>query len=124
MEYETLTESEWDEVQAVWDLLEEARYVEVQQRLMHVAVPFFELWAEMEQFTSGDGYLDKLLARMRATGVYDRSIVALTGGSERITEAFDLLGEGHAKRLLITALQRTDERFELTLRLGFARIFG
>jgi uncharacterized SAM-binding protein YcdF (DUF218 family) len=33
-------------------------------------------------------------------------IIALTGGSDRISEAFDLLTEGRAKRLLITGVNR------------------
>jgi dihydrodipicolinate synthase/N-acetylneuraminate lyase len=43
-----------------WRLLEEKRYEEVQQELMNVVEPYYALWQEMEQFTSGDGYLDKL----------------------------------------------------------------
>ena len=41
-------------------LLEERRYVEVQQEVMRVLIPFYDLWLEMMQFTSGDGYADKL----------------------------------------------------------------
>ncbi|MCH2200792.1 MAG: dihydrodipicolinate synthase family protein [Fuerstiella sp.] len=44
----------------LWQLLEEQRYVEAQQEMMRVILPFMQLWAEMEQYTSGDGYLDKL----------------------------------------------------------------
>ena len=44
----------------LWQLLEEQRYVEAQQQMMRVILPFMQLWAEMEQHTSGDGYLDKL----------------------------------------------------------------
>ncbi|MDP6444313.1 MAG: dihydrodipicolinate synthase family protein [Pirellulaceae bacterium] len=44
----------------VFRMLEERRYQEVQSELMKVVVPYMQLWAEMEQFTSGDGYLDKL----------------------------------------------------------------
>lgn len=41
-------------------LLNEHRYIESQQEMMRVILPFMQLWAEMEQYTSGDGYLDKL----------------------------------------------------------------
>jgi dihydrodipicolinate synthase/N-acetylneuraminate lyase len=44
----------------MWNLLESHRYVEAQQELVQVAMPFMALWVEMEQYTSGDGYLDKL----------------------------------------------------------------
>jgi dihydrodipicolinate synthase/N-acetylneuraminate lyase len=44
----------------LWRMLEEKRYEEVQHEMMHVVMPFYLLWQEMEQFTSGDGYLDKL----------------------------------------------------------------
>ncbi len=41
-------------------LLEEKRYVEAQSEVMRVVVPFHDLWADMMQYTGGDGYLDKL----------------------------------------------------------------
>ncbi|MCI0645041.1 MAG: dihydrodipicolinate synthase family protein [Chloroflexi bacterium] len=44
----------------LWHLLESHQYVEAQQELVKVAMPFLALWQEMEQYTSGDGYLDKL----------------------------------------------------------------
>lgn len=44
----------------LWRLLEEQNYVEAQQEMVSVILPFMQLWTEMEQFTSGDGYLDKL----------------------------------------------------------------
>ena len=45
------------------------------------------------------------------------AIVALTGGSERISDAVELLAEGHAQRLLITGVNRTTspERLANTL---------
>ena len=43
-----------------WQLLEEGKYVEAQHEFGRVIVPFHALWAEMESFTGGDGYLDKL----------------------------------------------------------------
>lgn len=44
----------------LWNLLEREEYVEAQRELVRVALPFMVLWKEMEQFTGGDGYLDKL----------------------------------------------------------------
>ena len=44
----------------LWKMLEDRRYEEVQRELMDVALPFYQLWSEMEKYTSGDGYLDKL----------------------------------------------------------------
>jgi hypothetical protein len=44
----------------MWDLLEQRRYEEAQLELVRVAMPFMMLWKEMERYTGGDGYLDKL----------------------------------------------------------------
>jgi 4-hydroxy-tetrahydrodipicolinate synthase len=44
----------------MWDLLEAGAYPDAQRELVKVAMPFMALWTEMESFTSGDGYLDKL----------------------------------------------------------------
>jgi hypothetical protein len=44
----------------VFGLLEAGRYLEAQQQMVRVVLPYMELWSEMERFTSGDGYLDKL----------------------------------------------------------------
>ena len=44
----------------MWRLLTEGRYVEAQRQLIDVVLPFMRLWEEMETYTSGDGYLDKL----------------------------------------------------------------
>ncbi len=44
----------------LWRKLEDKQYEQVQRDLMEVVMPFYTLWAEMEQVTSGDGYLDKL----------------------------------------------------------------
>ena len=41
-------------------MLEQKRYEEVQREIMTVVAPYYWLWKEMQQFTSGDGYLDKL----------------------------------------------------------------
>jgi dihydrodipicolinate synthase/N-acetylneuraminate lyase len=41
--------------------LEAGRYAKVQRALVTDAMPFYKLWMEIEaQYTSGDGYLDKL----------------------------------------------------------------
>ncbi len=41
--------------------LEHGRYREVQRMMTEEAMPFYKLWVEIERdFTSGDGYLDKL----------------------------------------------------------------
>jgi dihydrodipicolinate synthase/N-acetylneuraminate lyase len=52
----------------VWQLLEAKRYVEAQAELVRVGMPFMQLWVEMEQYTSGDGYLDKLCMEFRGLG--------------------------------------------------------
>ncbi len=52
----------------MWNLLENGRYAEAQQELVRVAVPFMTLWKEMEQFTGGDGYLDKLCMELIGLG--------------------------------------------------------
>ena len=44
----------------LWEMLQDRRYEQAQRELMRVAMPFYRLWKEMEQYTSGDGYLDKL----------------------------------------------------------------
>ncbi len=45
---------------ALWRMLERGEYAEAQREMVRVAMPFMNLWMEMESFTSGDGYLDKL----------------------------------------------------------------
>jgi dihydrodipicolinate synthase/N-acetylneuraminate lyase len=52
----------------MWDLLENGRYVEAQQELVRVVIPFMKLWKEMEQYTGGDGYLDKLCMELIGLG--------------------------------------------------------
>lgn len=44
----------------LWQMLERGEYAEAQREIVRVAMPFMALWTEMERFTSGDGYLDKL----------------------------------------------------------------
>ncbi|MCC7446093.1 MAG: dihydrodipicolinate synthase family protein [Anaerolineae bacterium] len=52
----------------MWNLLETHQYIEAQQELIKVAMPFMALWVEMEQYTSGDGYLDKLCMELIGVG--------------------------------------------------------
>jgi dihydrodipicolinate synthase/N-acetylneuraminate lyase len=52
----------------VWGLLESHQYVEAQRELVRVAMPFMALWQEMERYTSGDGYLDKLCMELVGIG--------------------------------------------------------
>lgn len=44
----------------MWELLNQRCYVEAQQQLVEVVLPFMRLWSEIEGYTSGDGHLDKL----------------------------------------------------------------
>ena len=44
----------------LWQMLERGEYVEAQREMARVCMPFMALWSDMESFTSGDGYLDKL----------------------------------------------------------------
>lgn len=52
----------------MWGLLENHHYIEAQQELVKVAMPFMALWGEMEHHTSGDGYLDKLCMELVGLG--------------------------------------------------------
>jgi dihydrodipicolinate synthase/N-acetylneuraminate lyase len=52
----------------MWNLLESQQYIEAQKELVQVAMPFMALWVEMEQYTSGDGYLDKLCMELIGIG--------------------------------------------------------
>ena len=45
-------------------MLEERRYVEAQNEVIRVLLPFYDLWGDMMQYTSGDGYADKLLMEL------------------------------------------------------------
>ncbi len=44
----------------MWELLETGQYAEAQREMVRVVMPFMTLWSEMESYTSGDGFLDKL----------------------------------------------------------------
>jgi len=52
----------------MWELLERRHYVEAQEQMVRVAMPFMALWEEMERYTSGDGYLDKLCMELVGIG--------------------------------------------------------
>ncbi len=52
----------------LWQLLEGHQYLEAQQEMARVAMPFMQLWEEMERFTGGDGYLDKLCMELVGLG--------------------------------------------------------
>jgi dihydrodipicolinate synthase/N-acetylneuraminate lyase len=51
----------------LWRLLESGAYQQAQKEMVRVAMPWAMLWAEMERYTGGDGYLDKLC--MEAVGL-------------------------------------------------------
>ena len=44
----------------LWNLLEAHQYESAQHELVRVGMPFMALWQQMELYTGGDGYLDKL----------------------------------------------------------------
>lgn len=52
----------------LWDLLEARQYEQAQHELVRVAMPYMMLWQEMETYTSGDGYLDKLCMELVGLG--------------------------------------------------------
>ena len=48
-----------------WDLLQDGKYVQAQQEITRVVMPFYQLWKEMLEYTAGDGYLEKLCLELR-----------------------------------------------------------
>ncbi len=44
----------------LWQMLERGEYAQAQRDMVKVCMPFMELWVEIEGYTGGDGYLDKL----------------------------------------------------------------
>lgn len=52
----------------LWQMLEAGQYVEVQHEMMRVATSFYQLWEQMEEYTGGDGYLDKLCIELVGLG--------------------------------------------------------
>jgi hypothetical protein len=49
-------------------VLESHSYVEAQRELVRVAMPFMQLWAEIDSYTGGDGFLDKLCVELVGLG--------------------------------------------------------
>lgn len=45
---------------ALWQKLERGEYADAQRDMITGCMPFMELWVEIESYTGGDGYLDKL----------------------------------------------------------------
>jgi len=52
----------------LWQMLEDKQYVEVHQAMIDVVLPFMQVWQEMEQYTAGDGFLDKLCMELVGLG--------------------------------------------------------
>jgi dihydrodipicolinate synthase/N-acetylneuraminate lyase len=52
----------------IWQSLEAGRYAEVQREMMRVALPLHQLWAEIERYTSGNGYPVKLCLEVLGMG--------------------------------------------------------
>jgi dihydrodipicolinate synthase/N-acetylneuraminate lyase len=48
----------------LWQMLERGEYAEAQRQMVKVCMPFMELWVEIEGYTGGDGYLDKLCVEL------------------------------------------------------------
>ncbi len=44
----------------LWQMLERGEYAQAQRDMVRVCMPFMDLWVEIEGYTGGDGYLDKL----------------------------------------------------------------
>ncbi len=44
------------------------QYVEVEKELIRVVMPFYEIWEEVDKYTTGDGHLDKLCLEMIGLG--------------------------------------------------------
>ncbi len=52
----------------LFELLESRQYELAHHEMIRVALPFYKLWAEMEKYTAGDGYLDKLCMELVGLG--------------------------------------------------------
>ena len=52
----------------IWRMLEERKYVEVEEEVVRVVLPFYQMWQEMSEYTAGDGYLDKLCMELVGLG--------------------------------------------------------
>ncbi len=52
----------------IWESLEAGRYAEVQREMLRVSLPLHQLWAEIERYTSGNGYPVKLCLEVLGMG--------------------------------------------------------
>jgi len=52
----------------IWQSLEAGRYAEVQREMVRVSLPLHQLWAEIERYTSGNGYPVKLCLEVLGLG--------------------------------------------------------
>ena len=52
----------------IWQALEDGRYAEVQREMVRVALPLHKMWAEIERYTSGNGYPVKLCLEVLGMG--------------------------------------------------------
>ena len=48
----------------LWQMLERGEYAQAQRDMVKTCMPFMELWVEIEGYTGGDGYLDKLCVEL------------------------------------------------------------
>ena len=67
------------------------------------------------------GFAMSLARDERDLDVQAEGVVALTGGSDRVAEAAELLAKGHAPRLLITGVNRATRGSALARRLSMPR---
>ena len=67
------------------------------------------------------GFALSLAREETALDVQAEGVVALTGGSDRVVEAAELLARGHAQRLLITGVNRATRGSVLARRLPVSR---
>lgn len=73
-------------------------------------------------FVAGYVWFALSLARVEPVlSIKAEGVVALTGGSDRVIEAAELLARGHAKRMLITGVNRATRGSVLARRLPVSR---
>jgi dihydrodipicolinate synthase/N-acetylneuraminate lyase len=53
---------------SMWQALEDGRYAEVQREMVRVSLPLHKMWAEIERYTSGNGYPVKLCLEVLGMG--------------------------------------------------------
>ncbi len=85
----------------IWDALEAGRYADVQREIVRVALPLHRLWAEIEHYTSGNGYPVKLCVpsnvtpeRKRLLDVYGAEVFADYDDIIRANDGWQDLLEG------------------------------